>query len=291
MPIDDWTWAGSLVTPQGTLILNDPSQAEGGFILEPASCVGSVEAIRAEKYGIPAADGSYLRTRYTSGYGLRLAIMLAVDDNETPACPTTSPTATEMNDTLARHLRSILNGGGRLVWTPAVTGGAQRLLDDLWLLTPPAVSNIGGFETLTFDCDTRYPYAIDFTQTVTEFTGSDFEQFLVNGGTSPFWPVWKIYGPSDGFSIVNVTTNEEIVYDKDLVSPAQPIPAGSYLEIDTFRNTAYLNGSGANYLDGIDVTLTTFFPLAVGSNDILITDDGSGGGVPDVDCLWQNAWF
>lgn len=289
MPIDDWTFDCSLVTPQGTLVLNDPTQVEGFYCLVPAGCQGSVEAIRAEKYGIPSADGSYLRRRFTSGYALRLQIELGVN-RQTPACPTSDPTSTAMIDLLSRHLRSILNGGGRFLWTPAVAGGAQRLLDDLWLLTPPAITLNELTTTVQFDLDTRYPYAIDFTQITTAFSGSDDEQTLTNVGTSPFWPVWKVYGPSDGFSIVNVTTNEEIIFDKDFPG-ASAIPGGSYLEIDTFRNTAYLNGDGANYLAGIDVELSTFFPLAVGANDILITGDGSGGGVPDVDCLWQAAWF
>lgn len=294
MPIDDWTFPASIITPEGTLNLNDDAQVEGCFFLLPSACVGSVEAIRAEKYGIPNADGSYLRRRFTSGYGLKLAMNLAVVPvglgERKPACTTSDPTATEMLDLLMLHLRSILNGGGRFLWTPRVTGSAQRLLDDLWLFTPPVVTVDQLWTTVTFDLDTRFPYAIDFTQIVTSFSGSDSQQFLDNTGTSPFWPVWKIYGPSDGFHIVNQDTLEEIVYDKDLPG-ASPIPGGSYLEIDTFRNTAYLNGNGADFKPGIDVELSTFFPLAVGVNDILVTDDGSGGGVPDVDCLWQAAWF
>lgn len=290
MPIDDWMFPAEIITPLGTVKINDDTQVEGFFIQVPESCVGSVEAIRAEKYGIPNADGAYLRRRFTSGYGLKLTFLLCVGNNETPACRTTDPTVTEMVDFLSKHLRAILNGGGRYLWTPAVTGNAQRLLDDLWMLTPPAVTVAGDWTSVSFDLDTRFPYAIDFEQQVASFSGSDDETVIVNGGTSPFWPVWKIYGPTDGFSIINLDTNEEIVFDADLPG-ASAIPGGSYLEIDTFRNTAYLNGSGANYLAGIDVTLTTFFPLEVGNNNILVTDDGSGGGVPDVDLLYQDAWF
>ena len=216
MPIDDWTFPAALVTPQGTLTINDDTQVEGFFIQVPDACVGSVEAIRAEKYGIPNADGAYLRRRFTAGYGLKLVFLLCAGDSETPACNTTDPTSTEMVDFLSRHLRAILNGGGRYLWTPAVAGSAERLLDDLWLLTPPAVSVAADWTTVSFDLDTRFPYAIDFTQIVTSFSGSDDEQILTNTGTSPFWPVWKIYGPTDGFSIVNLDTNEEIVYDADL---------------------------------------------------------------------------
>lgn len=299
MPIDDWTFASELVTPQGSLFFNDRTQVEGRYLLDPAACAGGVEGIRAEKYGIPNADGAYLRRRFDAGYVLHLVMQLWTPGNapeSVPACSSssepvqTSPSATSMVDLFTRHARSIQNGGGRFLWTPNVPGNAVRLLDDLWMLTPPVVTVAGGFTSLSCDFDTRFPYAIDFTQTITAFSSGDDEHVLTNTGTSSFWPVWKIYGPCDGFSIENLTTDEVIVGDKDFPG-ASAIPGGSYLEIDTFRNTAYLNGDGANYLPFIDVEDSTFFPLEVGDNDILVLDDGSGGGVPDVDCLWQNAWF
>lgn len=284
MPMEDFTFAASLVTPIGTLLVNNKAQASGAFMLDALQCAGGVESIRAEKYSIPAADGSYLRKRFTAGYILHLVMDLyqpGEPPSFKPACSTlgapTSPTATSMTDTLSRHLRSILNGGGRFIWTPSVPGAAPRLLDDLWLLSPPVPTISPSKTTIAFDLDTRFPYAIDFTQIVTSFDSADPTETLTNIGTAPFWPVWKIYGPCNGFTIVNDTTDEVIVGDKDLPG-ASAIPGGSYLEIDTFRNTAYLNGDGANYLPFIDVEESTFFALAVGANDIIIEDDGSGGG-------------
>ena len=56
-----------------------------------------------------------------------------------------------------------------------------------------------------------------------------------------------------------------------------------YAEIDTFRNTIYQNGAGANLKDGLDVEMTDFFGLVPGNNVITI----SGGSVT---VLWQAAW-
>lgn len=284
--VSEWDVDASLVTPQGTLVFNDQTSNEGYFIQDKDGCQSGIE-IRAEKYGVPQGDGSILRRRFTTGYQLQLQLNL-FESFQNPACKTTDPSSREMYDLIALHVRSILDGGGRYLWTP--TGAAQRLLDDLHLLTPPALVVNDAYTQVTFTLDSPYPYAIDFEQTLTQFSEADPDQTLDNTGTAPFYPVWKVYGPITYFTILNVTTNEEIVYDGTLPG-AIPIPDGSYAEINTFRNTVYLDGDQTNLKPGVDIELSDFFPLEVGENDILV--DGAGGTypVPDVDCLWQAAWF
>lgn len=282
----EWEVPFQLVTPQGTLLLNDDEQVEGSYLLDKDGCQMGL-GIRAEKYPVPQADGDILRRRFTSGYGVTLGIQYWDIGKKKPACVTTTPSSRAMNDTLMRHLRSILNGGGRLLWIP--TGQNVRMLDNLHLLESPNIQEANGLTTCVFTLDTTYPYAQDYTQQVTSFSAGDPEVIINNTGTSPYWPVWKVYGPADNWTILNVTTNEEIVYNSDL--PGAPvIPSGSYAEINTFRNTIYMNGDQQNLKPGIDIELTDFFPLEVGDNDILITGDATEA-APDTDCLWAPAWF
>lgn len=292
-PVPEWEVAFDLVTDQGTLLLNDASQLEGVFMLDKSGCSMGGE-VRAEKYPIPQQDGSILRRRFLTGYAVTLLIQYWTqvqngDCPQLPACTSSDPTSREMNDLLMLHLRSILNGGGRLIWTP--TGAAsRRMLDDCHLLGGPTVTEDDGLTTVQFTLDSIYPYAIDFTQQLVSFDGSNADQTIDNTGTSPTYPVWKVYGPADKWTILNVTTNQEIVYDGDVSPSAIAIPSGHYAEINTFRNTIYLDGDGANLKAGIDMELTEFFPLAVGDNEIIITGDGTDP-TPDVDLLWNPAWF
>lgn len=283
--IDDWNVAMEITTDQGTWVLNDPTDAGGYYMVQKDLCESGA-AVRAEKFDIPQSDGSYLRRRFMSGYRLKMGIEYWSGFNN-PACATSSPSSRAMNDVAMRHLRAMLNGGGRLYWTPA--GAATRIIDDLWLLSGPDLTEGDGYTGIEFELDTEFPYGIDFTQTDTVFTPGDDTKTLTNAGTAPFYPVWKVYGPTDGFEILNNTTNEAIIYSHSFPG-AHRIASGHYIEINTFRNTVYLDGNGANYKPGIEIANSTFFTLGVGANEIIVTGDGSFP-VPTVHCLWQSAWF
>lgn len=284
--IAEWDQEFTLTTPQGTIAFNYPDPTDGFFLLTKEDCAAAA-AIRAEKFDKPQLVGSYLRRRFTTGYVVNVGLSYWSDPSN-PACESSLISSRAMNDTLMRHLRSILNGGGRLRWTP--TGTADRILDDLWLLESPSVKVESGLTTVSFTLDTEFPYAIDYTQITTSFTDGSPTFTLNNTGTAPFFPVWKIYGPTYYCRIVNNTTGEEFVYDASLPSSPLPITGGNYLEINTFRNTAYLNGNSTNYKSAIDIELSEFFPLEVGNNSITIHGTGTFA-APDVDCLWQAAWF
>ena len=123
--------------------------------------------------------------------------------------------------------------------------------------------------TLLFD--SPFPYAIDFTQEDDTTSGSIV---LNNTGNTPFYPVFKVTG-GGAFTLSNDTTGFAIVYTGSY---------SGYAEIDTFRNTIYENGNGANLKDGLDVENSDFFSLVPGNNVISI----SGG---TVEILWQAAWL
>lgn len=285
--IAEWEVAFDLITPQGTLLLNR-EQATGRFQIDKSGSTAGTR-VRSSKLNIPQGDGSILRRRFTDGYEVTLKIVYW-DTNQQTACTTTDPSSREMNDLLMLHLRSLLNAqeSNRLIWTP--TGAPdRRMLLDIRLLGEPVITEEDAVTSLSFTLDSPYPYAMDLTEITTSFDSADPDEILDNNGTAPFYPVWKVYGPTCFWSILNVDTNQMIRYDASLPG-AQCIETGEYAEIDTFRNTIYLDGDQDNLMAGIDMTVTNFFPLEVGNNEILVDGDGTFP-TPDVDVLWQNAWY
>jgi phage-related protein len=130
--------------------------------------------------------------------------------------------------------------------------------------------------TVTVDC--ALPYAEDLTQqsVAIPFGGA----VVTNYGNRPSYPVWKINAGL--FTLTNVTTGDSFSFDDTLPGCAN-VGAG-YVEIDTFRNTAYLNGSGANLKPGIVMSSSDFFLIPPGANTITISGGNTGT------CLLNSAW-
>src|SRR6185295_4647970 len=114
---------------------------------------------------------------------------------------------------------------------------------------------------------------------------------LNNSGTAPFWPVFKVYGPFDSFQIENSSNldddgNPMIILYQDILPGAVPIGGSDYIEIDCFRNTVYLNGSGDTRKAGINIIESDFWNLIVGNSTVTVSGGGSNA-APNVDILWQ----
>lgn len=280
MPIVEWSVPFTLQTPEDDITFNVFS--DRAYILEPTACDAGAD-VRDTKDNVPQADGSILHQRFYTGYECKLTCSYWEND-EALACESL---AREMHDNLMRALRSLQFGAGRLVWTPS--GAANRMFDEVRLLVRATVRpQDSTMIVVDFTLDTPFPYAQDETETTTHFDDASDTQTLTNNGSAPFYPVWKVYGPVCYFTISNVTTGLDIIYDADLPG-AVCIGGSDYVEIDTFRNTVYLNGSSSNLKSGIDITNSDFFPLDVGDNIITISGEGTFS-PPDVDCLWQAAW-
>lgn len=285
MPISDWDCPARLITPQGTIFFNNLAQNEGFYVQVKEGCDGGADT-RATRYPVPQSGGAILNRGFDDGYLLKLAITYWVD-NENPACETSDPTLAEVDDFLMLHLRSILNGGGRYIFQPV--GETERLLDELSVVERAVVTVENGLTGVQFTLASPFPYTIEFNQSLTTIDAGSPSAVLNNTGTAPFFPVFKVFGPADNWTLENTSTGLMIVYDSDLPG-AVTIAPGDYIEIDTFRNTAYLNGTGASRKAGIDIIQSDFWPLEVGNNTVTIQGDGSDP-APDVDILWQPAWW
>ena len=143
-----------------------------------------------------------------------------------------------------------------------------RLLERLQVQSP----SDGRGTIASFTVDSAYPYAQDLGQTTTALNAT-----ITNTGTCPYWPVFKVYGGGP-WTISNTT----YAPDKEIKCNF-PAFAGTYIEVDTFRNTMYVDGDQANAISGLDMELSEFFPLEVGTNNVLIAGDTA-------DMLWAPAW-
>jgi len=251
----EWDIPFVLTSPYGTLNLN---AATGDRYLLIASGCDMGAPLRVTKDNVPQGNGSIMHRRFEQGYECRLTLQPWVD--ERPAC---AADLVRMLDTLNKHVRGLLNAGdnqGRLAWLPSGIAG-YRMLDDIRLLERLAIGSpdSGIASIVTFAIDTAYPYAQDLTQLSTALNAT-----LTNTGTVAYWPVIKVFGPTSAWTLQNVTTGKQLVYN------GTAIAGGNYVEVDMFRNTMYLNGNGANRISSLNMLTSDFFPLEVGANIMTI---------------------
>lgn len=278
--IHEWTGTMYLLTPYGTLPFNGPVVEGGGprYLLDRGGC-DMWQDLRGTDKDLPQADGGQIFERFDGRTQLKLKMLLL--DGEEPACGTV---LREMVDNVTLHLAQLSKASmaGRFFWIPDGIGD-YRLLDFVrrasrmqwdWPQSPNPV-------TCTVLLDSPFPYSIDYTQIATTI-GDGASATLTNTGSVPMWPVFKVYGPSTAFVLSNDTTGLLISWDSALPD-ATPLGGGDYVEIDTFRGTAYLNGSGANEKTGIVVSTTDFWPLVPGPNVVSLS------GADHVQVLWQGA--
>lgn len=222
--------------------------------------------VRAQQLNIPQADGSLVQERFLTGTRLQLNVQMWHDGD--PAC---DEDLQRMTDTIMKHAQSMTKAAwsGRFLWDP--DGDDVRMLDYMQMVSRPQWSWKERVPNVTFNFDSPFPYAIDFTQIASTFSGS---QVLNNVGNASFWPVFQVTGGGP-FVLSNDVTEEAIVFTGTY---------SGYAEIDTFRNTIYQNGDGANLKDGLDVETSDFWALVPGNNVVTIV----GGSVT---VLWQAAWW
>jgi hypothetical protein len=263
-----------LTNPYNGSMTFNAQLADRYYLLDKSGCKFTC-GVRATKSNVPQADGSILHHRFLTGAEMSLRFLLWEEFNK-PAC---DDLQADMLDELSGAFRSLLNAAdnqGRLAWE--VPGKNERMLDDARLLVYPEYSqdDKSGMGIVTVTIDTDLPYAQDLTQQLVSISDGG-DATIDNTGTAESFPVYKVYGPTSTFTLANVTTGEQVIYSGTAIS------GGDYVELNTFKNTAFLNGDGADMLPSIDI-LSSLFPfLRTGNNQISI--DGA-----DVDVLWNPAW-
>lgn len=281
MPNLEWEVAHDLVTPGGTVLLNQPDAGTGRTFLVRPEGYSIVPSLRVNAENISQMDGSIPHPRYKTGLVATMTVAYLINEGGTSFEPACGADLREMHETLVRALNSIRRLGPsnqRLIWTP--TGAGRRMLNDVQLLSWLAPEKADENESrVTFSLETPFPYAIDLTQTTTTI-GT-----ITNPGNADFFPVMHITGGAwtvQNASVLDRFGNPlKLVYDS--TRPGAITPSG-YAEVDFFRGTIFANGDGADLTAGIDPTVSDFFPMVPGSNSMSIFGGGAGS------VLWNPAW-
>lgn len=274
----EWTIPFTIQSTRGDLTLNDEANALGLYLLMQEGCT-AMRQLRIVTDDIPQADGQINHQRFTAGYTMQLLVGLW-ESRTKPAC---DEQARLMGEALMLHLNTMLNDSGRLFWTP--TGlGDQRLLDECQTRDVGAFGFGPAFEPrLQFTFDSPFPYVYDFAQETTVLEDG-VPEVVNNEGNVDFWPVVKVYGSASLFTLQNVTLNQAVIYD-DSLPGAPTIGPGDYMEFDFFRNTAFLNGTGADGMPGVYMELSDFWPIQGGVSNTLQIDNA-----PSADVLWNHSY-
>jgi hypothetical protein len=286
----EWEAVQDIVTPAGTIPLNQPDPITNRWFMVQQAGYKIVPSLRIVQDNVSQADGSILHPRYKTGLVATMTVLYAIREggigsvDYTPAC---AKDLREMHEQLTKALDSIrrqTQNTQRYLWTPSNGGSpiSRRMLDFIQCLawSEPTYDQTETF--VTFALETPLPYAIDLTQITTALTAT-----VTNPGSSSMKPVLKVHGPFSTFAITNTDDLDEfgnaksLIYDASLPG-AQVVNSGHYAEIDMFRGTIFLDGNSADLTAGLDPTLTDFWSIKPGSNDI--TSD------TPCDMLWNPSW-
>jgi len=294
-----------LTNPFNGMMSFNVQTSDGLYLLDQSGCSFNIN-VRSTTDNVPQADGSILHHRFLTGTTVALTIQLWDEWTQQPdgqwegkpdGKPACNALLAEMLDNLSGALRSLKNAGdneGRLAWE--IEGGNERMLDDVRLLVYPTFQ-MDTLGVVTVTLDSQFPYAQDLDQTRTPCEDG-VPVTLTNTGSAEYYPVFLVNMLNDVINplsvhdfVITVThlvgtmpeTIAQFVYS-DAFPGADPISAGGhYAEINTFLNTIFLDGDGANLKAGVD-ELNSEYPLfPTGTFEVEI--EGA-----DCDILWAPAY-
>lgn len=290
----EWSIPFTLKTPKGTLKFNTGQGGSGVnandlYLFDEAKCHAGLASLRTQNDDSPQSDGAIFHRSFKSYYvaSLDVELWLGAPGSADPAC---EADRVRMLDNLMLHVNALVDpeladleaGNCQFKWDPSGAIPA-RMMNQVRLLTWPQETLETPLMTLAFELESPFPYTMDVAETVTVI---DASETVTNLGTTDFFPVFKVHGPVSQFSIQNATDLMFIDYDAALPG-AVAIAGGHYAEIDTFHNTIFLDGNGANLMAGLDVATSDFWQLVVGANSLSYTSDNV---LSSCEMLWNNAW-
>lgn len=261
----EWDVPMTLLSPYATLDLNTVLPLVGNdapfYMVQPPYQIVPAK-FRPVSDSISQADGSSLQPPYIDGLVATLSVKYYVATRGDPAAkePACAEDLRLMHQTLMGVLNSLRaytadpQAQQRYLWTP--TGlGDRRMLTDVLLASWPTVAYDGKEVTVTFSLGTPFPYAVDATEIDTVIADGTYVG-VTNNGNAADSPVIEVAGATSVFTIENMETGEIVAYN------GSTIPGGHFAEIDFFKGTIFLDGSGADLIDGFDPNITDFWLLA-----------------------------
>ena len=138
-------------------------------------------------------------------------------------------------------------------------------------------------------------YPLAFNRVYPAGGASPTSATMVTPGDLMAWPLLRVYGPIAG-ALVRLQNNwpdNSWVLNYVRFLPSYTIGAGHYVDVDTFKRTAYLDGDRTqNVVNQIDWSLTSWPYLmpspAVGT---LLLSGTNASGVTQVQATWQDRYL
>lgn len=261
------------------------------FILDPDKCQAG-SAKRVTRDNTAQRGGEILHKHFKTGFVMQIGGIYAnvLNPDGCEMEPLCGSDLVELDDLLMLNLDAMENVDGSIAWTP--TGFTDRAVFGARWLGPDGIGG-AAFTAVLVERDDQiwsgfqvalvspFPYAVDAA--VTETSLEDGTPVTVtNNGTTEYWPVVEVYGPTSAFTITNNTTGLTLSYNAGFPG-AGPILSGHLIEFDYFRNTAYFDYDQNPAMAGIDVAQSDFWSLVPGDNEIEIA--GADGLLK-----WQSAY-
>jgi hypothetical protein len=108
---------------------------------------------------------------------------------------------------------------------------------------------------------------------------------MTNNGDYPTWPLFRIFGPCTNPAVYWVTPpGGAVVFGGGLA-----VAAGDYLEVDTFAQTALINGlAGSSRYSSLDFTQTVWQPFYQGATTIRFAP-ATFSAPCQLDVFWKDA--
>ena len=267
----------SLVTPRGTLAFVTTAGGDGVQLRDITGL--DAPELRTSLDHMPAKDGAFLRPALR---GARYPVLSGLIVYLAGSVATAMANRQLAMDNLAAHLASIEKTDGTLKWTP--TGQTERYLtvrswgslqigNDQGVLKPWQALLVAGHPVI---------YTNSLTTTDTG-SSSGATATATNGGNTDSYPILRIFGPATNPKAYNDTQGLSI----QLIGT---IANGDYVEVDTWTERIYLNGSLTNVkVDMLDIANTLFWSLSPGANTVRLTHTG-GGAATKLRVLHRAAW-
>jgi hypothetical protein len=293
----EWDRPQRIVSPYATLDLNTPlAVGSTGFAWLFQVMIDNYQIVPAKfrpvSDSLSQADGSSIQPPYIDGLVATLEVayyMLprGIDSEREPACGDDLRLMDELLMGVLNSLRALPADltTQQYRWTPTGTGGVERLMNGVMLGSWPAPDFTHGPPEVRvkFELAGPYPYAVDDAPVITSIAAGT-SGAVVNGGNSDEMPLIRAYGPTSAFTILQVDTGFEIVYDAGRPGGAAIGGGGDYAEIDCFAGSILLNGNpAADLIAGLDPAHTDLFALLQRSQTIAATG-------ANIDVCHSNAW-
>lgn len=193
----------------------------------------------------------------------------------------------ELMSLLRAHGMAMLNDDALLKWTPP--DGVPRQVT-VRLNQPVSITGGGVVKEFSLGMIAPNPFVGSqiLNQQYTAFaTGGDGgKATILNSGDAETYPVIRVYGPGTTHTVRNNTTGKTLVFS------GLTIASGSYLEVDTWNETALLNGDEAqSKLGTLDPATADFWTLVPGVQEVQhLVATGASGSITRSLVLWRDGY-